>query len=50
MPLDAIDLGTKAAIVGAAIAIVLVIRAIERNAPTRARKRTRRALDRTLSQ
>ena len=46
---DGIDLGTKIAIVGGAIVIVLVMRALERYAHIRARKRTRRAIDRTLS-
>ena len=46
---DGIDLGTKIAIVGGAIVIVLVMRALERYAHIRARKRTQRAIDRTLS-
>ncbi len=44
-----IDVGTKIAIVGVAIAVVVVMRALERYAHIRARKRTQRAIDRTLT-
>ena len=49
MPHGAIDFGTKAAIVGGAIVVVVVMRAWERYAHMRARKRTRQAIDRVLS-
>jgi hypothetical protein len=44
-----IDFGTKIAIVGGAIVLVVVMRALERYAHIRARKRTQRAIDRTIA-
>lgn len=49
MAYGGIDFGTKVAIVGVAIVAVVVMRALERYAHIRARKRTQQAIDRVSS-
>jgi hypothetical protein len=49
MAYGGIDLGTKIAIVGVAVVGIVVMRALERYAHIRARKRTQRAIDRVSS-
>lgn len=48
MGLDGIDFGAKIAIIGATLAVIVAMRALERYAHIRARRRTQRAIDRVL--